>query len=749
VGAGEAHAPVARGARDPAVVEAERLLRDLRGADAERALERAGGVDPRAMERSWVLLDLRRSRCADRLAREEAARVHRAGDVASEVLFARVTGTPAERLRVARRAFGSSIEGWARLEAALALEEEGAHAETARDHARRAAAAGPAYVRREALVALGRLALDDGAPSDALETAARGRALDAEDPRFPTLSAIASARLGRDDDAARFAADALLAQPKSRRAARRLADALREGPGASVERAVTERLAPLFETTTSGEALAVAATLAEAQGDREAAISLYERALAADASPVPVDRRLRRLLFAAGRVREGLSLLRRAVPPECSTDPGNLRRPAWEALAGAEERLARSPKDPRATEAVAEALVGVGAVEEALSCLRRVEGGTPEGVALAARLSGHLAFEKALRAEVEEGYRRKACDGPEGALYPLLHRVRELARRHLPAEEAAAFERPDVGLRRVPFLGGWLDTAATTASPVVAHFRRYGRFLVLGQRAGQPPEAMLFSLASLSEKREVRTQGHVFRHDVAVGYDRELRSYVDFRGGALCGACLPDGVWLDADSSRREEHALRASVDLPDDVLARLDAASADPPPADGIDGPFALDRPEEVSLRLVRRYVARGGDGWGSFRALAAHEFGHVLDIDRHLPVLRGLPESAKVLLSQGVSLGNVEAFLEGRAQRAAVIDGPDPDLALAEMTRALPLRERDPGPHERGYADQVAAFVRHVHRFAARYPAIDPHRSIVAQLDRLSNEEIRGIAKAVAGVR
>ena len=300
----------------------------------------------------------------------------------------------------------------------------------------------------------------------------------------------------------------------------------------------------------------------------------------------------------------------------------------------------------------------------------------------------------------------------------------------------------------MPFLGGWLDTSSQPDSPVVAHFRRYGRFLVAGQRTGEPPEAILLSLASLVPRQEIRTQGRRFVHDVAIGYDREARSYLDFRGGSLSGACLPDGVWLDADSSRREEHGFRAAAQVDAVLVERLARASSDPPPADGIDGPFSLDRPGCLSLRLIRRYLARGGDGWGAFRALSAHEFGHVLDIDRHLPIVSGLPESLSVLFGQGCSLDKVEAFLEGRAQRASVIDAPDPDLALADLVRSLPLRERSPGAHDRGYRDQAEAFVRHIYAHRRRYPSIDPTREILPQLDRLTNDEIRAVARAVAGI-
>jgi hypothetical protein len=604
-------------------------------------------------------------------------------------------------------------------------------------------------VRREALLLLGRVALERGALEGAVSVGERGSSAHPEDPRFPTLLAIAAARQGRDDDVVAHAAEALSRQPGSRRAARRLADALRERPSPTVVAETARRLGPLLAADPSGEAIAVSGLLAEAAGDRELAIDRYRRALDRGASPVPVDRRLRRLLFASGRPREGLALLVDAVPPEARRDERNPLQPAWReieaAAAGGGE-----PRSPARSESLARALVAVGALEEASSLLRSLEAPSQAARGLSDRLVSHLAFERAVKEEVEQGYRRKAADGPAGSLAALLDRIATLARRHLPAEEAAAFERPSEGLRSVPFLGSWLDASARTRSPVVAHFRRYGRYLVLGQRAGEAPEGVLLSLASIVPSRDIETQGRRFSHGVAIGYDRDVRSYLDFRGGFLCGACLPDGVWLDADSSRREEHGHRAAVAAIDPLLAsRLDAAAADPPRVDGIEGPFALDEPAGLHLRLLRRYLARGGDGWGSFRVLCAHEFGHVLDIDRHLPVVRGLGESAAVLASCGFSLGHVEAFLEGRAQRAAVIDAADADLALADLVRALPLHDRTAGPHERGYEDVVAAMVAHVHAHAARYPAVDPTRKILPQLDRLSLDEIREVARAVAGLR
>ena len=83
---------------------------------------------------------------------------------------------------------------------------------------------------------------------------------------------------------------------------------------------------------------------------------------------------------------------------------------------------------------------------------------------------------------------------------------------------------------------------------------------MLGQRTGQPTEAILLSLASLEADACISTRGATYRHDVAIGYDRRLSSYVDSKGGGLGGACLPDGIWMDADSAREADFEVRSIV---------------------------------------------------------------------------------------------------------------------------------------------------------------------------------------------
>jgi hypothetical protein len=104
-------------------------------------------------------------------------------------------------------------------------------------------------------------------------------------------------------------------------------------------------------------------------------------------------------------------------------------------------------------------------------------------------------------------------------------------------------------------------------------------------------------------------------------------------------------------------------------------------------------------------------------------------------------------LLAAEGLSLDKAEARLEGRAQLAAVRDARAPDLALVDLVRPLPLFERTPEAHDRGYRDVVVRMLARLHADAARYPAVDRSKKLLPQLDRLSPEEIRALARDVAG--
>ncbi|MFM8980423.1 MAG: hypothetical protein ACKOSS_08175, partial [Planctomycetia bacterium] len=398
-----------------------------------------------------------------------------------------------------------------------------------------------------------------------------------------------------------------------------------------------------------------------------------------------------------------------------------------------------------AVEARATALVGVGALHEALAVLHGVPTGT--AAALARRLEGQLAFEEALRAEVEAGYRDGHLHPSGGGGPPLarvLARVAQAARVHLVPEEAARLTDPRAGLREVGLVGAWLDHRVQGSAPLVQHFRAYGRYLVLGQRNGEPVEAIVFSLAALVPQARIEVRGQALAHDLALGYDRVLRSFVDAQAGGLAGACLPDGLWLDADAALEAQHEALAPLRR-DPSLAEA-AARLPLPAADGPRGRTALDDPAGLRLRLLAAHQRLApGERWASLATLQAHEEGHVLDLRRHLPLWRGLPATLGLLAREGFAFARFEAALERRAQLAALASSPVPYLVLAEMVDRLPAEERDGDPHSVGYREGLARLVAHVAARPDLYPQVDRSRLVLAQLDRLSPQQLKAAARAV----
>jgi hypothetical protein len=730
------------GAIPAEVARAEASIRASHPDVAEALLVGAGGLSAAAPERSWLLVELWSTRAA--LSRARAAVAAMPPSPFAAVLSAHVAGDPERRLATLRRLEAGPAAGWAHLEAAYALAEEGRREGAARAHAARAAAIGPAYVRREALLLAAHEALEAKEGSAALALALSARDVDPRDPRPLAAASRYAARLGRNADAARWALDALRLQPSSLRVARRLADLLREDPDAPVDAGVARGVATVLPPPEGNPELdALRGLLAERAGRAEEAVAAYERALAAGADPVPVDRHLRRLLLARGDVRGALEWLRAAVPPGAVARPGNVVARAWAALDAAAAR-AEGGGDDEATAGLARALEGVGAVEEAAIVARSRKAAA--GDALSARLDGVVAFERAIRRAVEEGYRAPAEGKEPEPVERLLARIAELARRHLPASEHAAFADPARGLRTVPLVGTWLDHGVSTSSPVVAWFRAHGQYLVLGQREEKPAEAVLLSLASLVPGAPVSTHGRTFRHDVAVGYDRAVRPYLDFQGGRLSGAALPDGVWLDADAARHEDAALRLVRRADAALVARAREAGKAPPAPDGPEGVLAMDDPAGLSLRLALDHVERAGTSpWASFAVLEAHESAHVFDLERHLPVARGLPATLSLLARSGLSLDVAESRLEGRAQLSAVVESGEPRLAVLDLVGSLPSHERAPEAHERGYRDVVARLLRTLYARSDRYPAIDPSRKLLPQLDRLTPREWVELAVAI----
>ncbi|MDF1701606.1 MAG: hypothetical protein P1V36_10670, partial [Planctomycetota bacterium] len=504
--------------------------------------------------RAWLIAMLSGSWCASQRVRWDV-RALPTGDI-GDALRAVTSEDPERALaQLAARRPGAE-GGWRALAAGHRQARLGAPA-PARQAARRALASPRVFVQQEAWLLRGRLALGEGDLEEALFASTESARLDPTDARPPRLICAVHKAAGRLDVAALALLDALRIAPESPRYALRLASMLREPMDAATWQTVDAALTTLPDVGARNPELLALRALAAEHGDRGAeAIALYRAALAAGAIPVPLDRDLRRMLFKRGRFAEGLALLFDAVPPDVIVDPRNLLRARWTALRAAGAGAPTAAAAPAARLALGRALWGVGALDESLEAVRGVM--LPGARDLERRVGGHLAFERAFRVWIEDGYRDAARREDPPDWRAGLQHMRALALRHLAVEDRADFQDVTRGIRELPLLGAWLDHGASSSSPVVRHFRRYGRFILYGQRADTPVEAIVMSLASLTKDQPIRTGGRTYTHDVATGYDRALRAQIAAQGGALGGACLADGIWLDADAARRSEYEVRA-----------------------------------------------------------------------------------------------------------------------------------------------------------------------------------------------
>lgn len=725
-----------RRAIPPLVARARLALREERRQEALDLLEAHRGLAEAEPERSWLLVAI----WLDLEQRAEAAAATAAmgrGPVA-RALQALAAEDPARSLSLLASPTPDP-EAWMAL-ARCHVERRQANAAGQLAAGRAARASSNPFVRLEAALALLGAYLEAGQIDEALAIASEVASLAPDDAR-PWRARAAILQLdGQRSAAALSLVEALERAPGSEALAQALDDLWRRGPGLQLASPVAARLAALAERSGAPPSLLLLrGRLALAKGgDAMEAVAWLERARAQGAPAVPLDRDLGLAYARLGRFEEAATLLTAALPLHWRRHAANLLLPCWDALARAAREATQRPDSAPHRIYLAEAFIALGALDEAEAVLAA----TPDARALAAlrRLQGHLAFEAALNDALSAGYRAANRERGHGDLHAWLGAVPGLARRHLAPDDAAPFANPRFAVSSLPLVATWLEHGVRTPDPLVRHFRRYGRYLVLGQRADRPVEAVLLSMGFLAEALPIATTGRRHRHDFVVGGRRGLDAFASVDYGEIAGACLPNGIWLDADACRRGSALLR--FQLRADPL-RLPVAVGLPPLAPDEDGWLDLDDPRGVTMRLLARDAREHGeDPWGTLATLAAHECGHVDDLRSYTPPLQRLPAVVGLLFAEGFSSWSIERRLERQAQLAAVIDSGRPHLAVAEMTAMLPVHEPEAEVHAAGYAAALQGMLQALARQVDRHPAIDRRARLLPQLDRLDAETLRALA-------
>jgi len=283
-------------------------------------------------------------------------------------------------------------------------------------------------------------------------------------------------------------------------------------------------------------------------------------------------------------------------------------------------------------------------------------------------------------------------------------------------------------VREFSFVGRLVDPTLDSDDPLVRAFAEAGLLLVLGQRSGGPPEALVANVVRREPRTVVRVRGTDVSREVAWISGRHVSGYSEWAGeGDIAGLALDGIVLVDLAAVARWEGDLRRRRARLAPWREEILGAAALP-----ATHPASIDDPADVATRI---FLTAPTD----FAAeVLVHENAHLVDAQLHLPVGEHPWRNLALALRRGLSPREILAYLERNAQLAAIAEGATPRASFAVCCAMLGNRD----VHARGYAEIVEGFVREIHAHPQRYAAIDPTRHIVQQLHRLTEEEVRALA-------
>ena len=304
--------------------------------------------------------------------------------------------------------------------------------------------------------------------------------------------------------------------------------------------------------------------------------------------------------------------------------------------------------------------------------------------------------------------------------------------------------------------------------------RAIHRFALVGELsgAGGPDGTVLQTL--LTEHRGGEHLGVAWSGTVAWCEGADVKSRETRRGARISAAALHEGYWLDVDSVRgeRAQFAALASLFEGRDAEARIARALevGGFPLRSGDDEERARRERTRIGavlgeasrVRLAMLTDRRGGADAGPLGRVtldeltavtATHEEGHLTDRTRYLPLSSHWGAVIGFLFECGFSPVRIAERLEYRAELVALAESEDPRFALAQTLDAAEAGGRGPTAHAGGYQellrDLLGVLDEALARDPAKFPSIDPARTLVHQLHRLSPAEVRSLALALAAKR
>jgi tetratricopeptide (TPR) repeat protein len=365
----------------------------------------------------------------------------------------------------------------------------------------------------------------------------------------------------------------------------------------------------------------------------------------------------------------------------------------------------------------------------------------PTDSALREELAAALAHRRFV-AELQDLFARSYREDLEVDFDGMLVEIRAASQRALGRDVVD----PVVRAEYFP-IGEFLDPDPAHGGGLARYFDRFGGFFLIGRRALGPIDGYLLRRIA-SQRLEIGGKP-VLR---VLGEDLEIASRLESSGGQIAGFALDSFIALNADRARAAADRVIAVHDAQAAVGGIERLLRDGIVPAVTLAERTSLSEPASValraSLRSLQSFLGTGGKreqyAGVMLDAVESHERAHIDDARRFLPIHDDVVSKITLLADHSFSAGNVEAWLEERAQAVALVDARDPLAVLAEILRALPDRGAAP-PHSVGYFDLASRMVTAIAREPSRYPEVDTGATIVQQLDRLGVDGLRRLGSAL----
>ncbi len=298
-------------------------------------------------------------------------------------------------------------------------------------------------------------------------------------------------------------------------------------------------------------------------------------------------------------------------------------------------------------------------------------------------------------------------------------------------------EEPTLGL---PLVGSALDASKARAGTINGYFARFNQIMFAGRLDGSATQALVFT--TVSGPTQVKPldwpveQGCVEVIGAMVAVRSQDETFGDNAGRALFGT-----YFLDLDVllpwSRRLERVENNS-DVQNHNL--LDSK---PLSATGFEERQSLDFPGSTATALTKKAFDLHGE-LPMLDLVRVHEQGHLFDSFNYLPLWQQVLPNLLLILRGGFSSVGIMAELEEAAALHALKQAQSPHLALAELVRSLTPGEPR-GPHAQGYRNLLKRFLIRLDHRVSEFIQLEPDAVLLHQLHRLTEEQIRQVAREI----